>query len=245
MIETISLIALASILLAGVITALLPCTYPMLIGYIALIIGEKESGTGHLLRVMWSFLAGFTLVYILFGSVAGLFGQFSREALIFNSGKPILLTLGALFFITVGLVMLDVIPLPRKMRGIQFIPLPKKISSRSWWRAFFIGTIFAAGWSPCIGPVLAAILVLAGTPGSVLIGASLMLLFALGMAVPFIILTLLYARASAYIQIIGTYTSVMRVAAGLLFILLGVSFMINDFSFLSTVQPFGFLGRYI
>ena len=237
---------LAAVILAGTVTVFLPCTYPMLIGYIALIVGDAKSGnTLHALYITGWFFVGFSATYAFFGSLAGLFGQVSQTSLLFNESRQLLAVLGAVFFIAIGLVLLRALPLPQKLRGIRSIPLPKGLSFHSWWGALLVGGIFAAGWSPCIGPVLGGILILAGSSGSVAAGALLMFLFAVGMMLPLVVLTILYSKVSGYLQGVERYIPIMRFLGGALFILIGVSFLLEDFSFLGDIQPPAYFEKYI
>ena len=96
-----------------------------------------------------------------------------------------------------------------------------------------------------LGPVLGGVLLLAGSSESIGVGALLLFIFALGMVLPFVVLTGIYIRAAEYITTIGSYTGVLQKGAGILFIILGTALLFNDFSFLGTVQPPDFLNRYI
>ena len=246
MIENLSLVSFFAPVLAGVVTAFLPCTYPMLVGYIALMLGDTEHGnTRRALKTTAWFAGGFAFAYMIIGSIAGLFGQFSQTTLLFNSSKPILLTIGAVFFIVIGLIMLQAIPLPDKLKRIRSIPLPKGLSVHSWWGSFVIGVIFAVGWSPCIGPVLGGILILAGSSGSIVSGALLLLAFAVGLALPLMVIAVLYSQAVGSVRRLEKYIPIMRVIGGILFIILGISFIIGDFSFLNVAGPPAFLEQYI
>lgn len=245
--EQVISVSVTAAVFAGVITAFLPCTYPMLIGYIALLIGggERERLVSRaLLTTLW-FFVGFTLVYMLFGGIAGLFGQFSGVALLVNSLKPALVTVGALFFIVVGFILLGVLSLPAKLKGIYSFRIPKALPVHSWWGALTIGAIFAAGWSPCVGPVLGGILVLSASSGSIVQGTFLMGAFALGIMLPFAALAVLYTRTARYLERAGKIIPFMRVLGGMLFILLGIFFLTGSTVFLVDVYPTGFFERYI
>ena len=246
MVEHLSVTLLSAVILAGGITVFLPCTYPMVIGYLSLLVGDERSGdTMHAVRTTAWFFAGFTATYALFGSIAGFFGQFSRTVLLFNESKSLLLLLGGAFFIVIGLLLLRAVPLPSRLRGIRSIPLPKKVSVHRWWGAPILGIIFAAGWSPCIGPVLGGILVLAGSSGSVSVGALLLVLFSVGMFIPILALAVLYSRVARYITGVERYMNIARIVGGIMFIALGISFIIGDFSWLAVVRPPEFLEAYI
>ena len=246
MIEAVSLISFVIVILAGIVTVFLPCTYPMVLGYIALIIGDEDSNNipYALTTTAWFFI-GFAVTYTVFGGVAGLFGQFSQTTLLFNNAKPVLVTIGAVFFILVGLVLLRAVPLPEKLLGNKSFPIPKLLPVHSWWGVTLIGAIFAAGWSPCVGPVLGGILTLAASSGSAITGMLLLFLFAAGMMIPLTIITLLYTQAAERLKKVNKFLPTMRVIGGLLFILLGIVFLVGDLSLFGQIKPPEFLEKFL
>lgn len=246
MLEPISLVSFAVALLAGVVTVFLPCTYPMLLGYIALIIGDEDSNNlSYVLTTTQWFFTGFAVTYTVLGGVAGLFGQFSRTALLVSGLKPIAVVVGAIFFILVGLILLRAVPLPEKLLGNKSFPIPQLLPVHSWWGITVIGAIFAAGWSPCVGPVLGSILVLAATSGSVISGMLLLFVFAVGIMVPLTIIALIYTRAAERLKKVDQFLPTMRVIGGSLFILLGIFFLIGDLSFFNSIGPPEFLEKFL
>lgn len=246
MIEQLSLISFAVTIFAGIITVFLPCTYPMVLGYIALIIGDEDSDNiPYTLTTTNWFFVGFAITYAIFGGIAGLFGQFSQTTILFNEIKPTLVIIGAVFFIIVGLVLLRAVPLPERLLNNKSFPIPKALSVHSWWGTTLIGAIFAAGWSPCIGPVLGGVLTLAASSGSTVTGMLLLVAFAAGIMLPLTILAIIYTKAADRLKEIPKFLPSMRIAGGILFIALGVFFLIGDLSFFSTVGPPEFLQRFL
>ncbi len=246
MTEYFSLFSFLTAAVAGTVTVFLPCTYPMIIGYIALIIGDRRNDDmTHILRITFWFFVGFTVTFMVFGSIAGLFGQFSETTLIVNSLRPILTIIGGVFFIIIGLLLLQAIPLPSKLRSMRAIPIPSSLTSHSWWRSCAIGAIFAAGWSPCIGPVLGGMLVLAASSQSVIAGTLLMFMFSVGMVLPMLVIALLYGKTAGRIRRFENIMPIMRVIGGALFIFLGIIFIMGDFSVLGSMSVPAFLVPYI
>ncbi|MCY4577107.1 MAG: cytochrome c biogenesis CcdA family protein [Candidatus Kaiserbacteria bacterium] len=246
MIEQLSIVSFAVTIFAGSITVFLPCTYPMVLGYIALIIGDEDSNNiPYTLTTTSWFFTGFAVAYAIFGGVAGLFGQFSQTAVWFNQAKPTLVIIGAIFFIIVGLVLLRAVPLPEKLLGNKSFPIPKMLPVHTWWGVTLIGVIFAAGWSPCIGPVLGGVLTLAASSGSVLTGMLLLCAFAVGIMIPLTILAVLYTKAAERLQEIPKFLPIMRSIGGLLFIALGIFFLFGDLSFFSKAGPPEFLQKFL
>ena len=218
----------------------------MVLGYIALIIGDEDSNNipYTCTTTMW-FFAGFAITYALFGGIAGLFGQFSQATALFNEIKPTIVLIGAIFFIIVGLILLRAVPLPERLLNNKSFPIPKALSVHSWWGTVLIGAIFAAGWSPCIGPVLGGILTLAASSGSTITGILLLVAFSVGIMLPLTILALLYTKAAERLEKIPKFLPSMRIIGGILFIALGVFFLIGDLSFFSKVGPPEFLQRFL
>ena len=246
MIEYLSLLSLSITTLAGIITVFLPCTYPMLLGYLALIIGDEDSNNiPYALTTTRWFFVGFAATYAVFGGIAGLFGQFSKTALLFNDIRPVILIVGAIFFILVGLVLLRAVPLPEKLLGNRSFSIPKLLPVHSWWGITLIGAIFAAGWSPCIGPVLGGVLTIAASSGSAAAGMILLLVFSFGMMIPLTILAIIYTKAAGRLKKIEAFLPTMRVIGGLLFIALGIFFLIGDPSFLGGIKPPEFLQKFL
>ena len=246
MLESILSISFPAAFVAGVIMVFLPCTYPLCLGYLALIAGDTGRGkVGKVVFLTLWFFVGFAFVYTLLGSAAGIFGQFTATTLFLTELQHILLILGGIFFLAIGLVMLQIVPLPSFLKGVHSIPFPRWLTPHSWWGATLLGAIFAASWSPCIGPVLGGILLLAASSGSFWYGALLLFVFSLGIMTPLLILSVLLSALSSRISVSDRFLSSLRFLAGVLFILLGVAFLFADFSFLGSLAPPSFFEDYI
>ena len=183
-----------------------------------------------------SFFLGFALTYAFFGSIAGLFGSFSEEVLFFNSARLWIQKAQGVVFLLIGFVMLRAIPLPKFMSGMKSIPLPKITMSR-WWSAGVVGIIFATGWSPCIGPILGGVLLLAAESGSVLTGTILLVIFSFGLLVPVFILSILYTVAKPHLAFANTLLPYIRFVVGFLFIGIGILAFTGNLDFFGAVGP--------
>ncbi len=95
--------------------------------------------------------------------------------------------------------------------------------------SFLMGGIFAIGWSPCVGPVLGAILVLAGTSGAVVSGALLLAVFSLGLAIPFMLVAYFYSQAGKYIQKLSKFLNIISIVGGLFLLLIGGLLVLDKF----------------
>lgn len=244
--ELISLVGIFSVLLAGAVTAFLPCNYPMILGYVSLLVGDKKNQRPLVaMKITFWFFVGFAVTYATFGSVAGFFGQFSQTTLIINNLKPILTVIGGTLFLVIGFILLNVFSLPQKLQGLKSIPLPKNLSINSWWSALSVGVIFAAGWSPCIGPVLGGVLLLAGASGSVLAGMILLLLFSFGIIIPMLLILIVYVKMARHLSLGERFIPYARIVSGALFIFLGVLFVTGNTGIFETFIPLESLQRYL
>jgi len=218
--------------ISGVLMFLAPCTLPIVPGYLGFISGVKaeELKTPELARLArkkiirsaFFFVLGFSTIFILFGILVGLAGA------LFAPYREILAQVGGVLIIFFGLMMLGLFRIPilsqdRKIRIPKWLEMGKSGSS------FLVGGIFAVGWSPCIGPVLGAILVLAGTTGAVLEGALLLAVFSLGLAVPFMLVAHTYTKASQYISQFSKWLNIISVVGGVFLVGIGMLLVLDKF----------------
>ena len=146
MIESILSISFPAAFLAGVVTVFLPCTYPLCLGYLALIAGESSQGRRLrvLITTLWFFL-GFGLIYTILGSAAGFFGQFTATTVFLSEIQSALVIFGGVFFIILGLVLLQVVPLPSVLKGLHSIRRTSDaliaLFIRTFGRANFLGPL--------------------------------------------------------------------------------------------------------
>lgn len=213
---------------AGVLMFIAPCTLPLVPAYLAFIAGVKPAEVSSaavrqkIVRNSLLYSAGFTLVFVGFGILAGLLGSVA------GSLRSVLIPLSGLLVIMFGLQMLHVVNLSRFFSS-QSVSIPLFLKPGSATGAFVIGAAFALGWTPCIGPVLATVLLLAGSLGTVMSGALLLFVFSLGLALPFLLVALLYARATHYIATHQRFLYVTEVLGGLLLVGIGLLLLTNNF----------------
>jgi len=209
--------ALSIAFLAGLLSFLSPCVLPLVPSYLAYVGGN--SATAQRRRTMINsllFVLGFSLIFIALGASASVLGGLIREQ------RSLLMVLGGLLVIAFGLVMLGVLRLPLLYRGqrLQF-----KGDSSTPVGAVLLGMAFAASWTPCIGPVLGAILTMAGAAGTLEHGVSLLAVYSLGLAVPFLAAALAiesflrFSRSfKPYLPWVERTAGVILVAVGLLMV---------------------------
>ena len=209
-------------LVGGMISFTSPCCLPLLPGYVSYISGLPVSELGRVqaraltLRAALLFVAGFTLVFTVLGVAAGLLGSLVVREL------PLVMDVAGAGMIVLGLAMAGVLRIPWLYRERRFalhrLPTGPKA-------AFGVGMAFAAGWTPCIGPVLATILATAAATRTAAWGALLLALFSVGLGLPFIGLALGLNRARGSLAWLRRHGRAIEVLGGLLLVGVGVLFV--------------------
>ncbi|MGM0396734.1 MAG: cytochrome c biogenesis CcdA family protein [Bacillota bacterium] len=204
---------------AGFLSFFSPCLLPMIPAYIMYITGvDMEDDISKvrmtaLLRTL-GFVLGFTIIFVIMGTSASFIGR------LFIQNKTIFFRISGVLIILFGLNMMGILNL--RMLGMEKrVKSPKKITS--WFSSILMGMAFAAGWTPCFGPVLASILVFAGTSATVSKGVLLLLIYSIGMAVPFLLTALFInvfikwmARAEKFLKYMPFISGIILVIFGVL-----------------------------
>ena len=207
--------------IAGVVSFISPCVLPLAPGYVAMISGvsveqlqQKQRGAnwGVLLNALL-FVAGFSILFVALGASAGVVGQFlSANRVVLNR----IAGAGIVFF---GLVLLGWIPIPALYRDARYHGAIKGGRLRS----FLLGLAFAFGWTPCVGPALTAMLMMASTQETVAQGTALLGVYSAGLAVPFLLVAVgisrflsLYQRWRRHLVWVERFAGVMLVTVGVL-----------------------------
>ena len=209
---------LLSAFFAGVFMFLAPCTLPLVPGFLSFVsAGEKKKVVINTLF----FILGFSLVFIMFGALASFLGT---KLLI---ARSVLSKIGGILIIIFGLYILRVFRLPffERVRNIFHFRHLKPGNSGS---AFILGVSFATGWTPCVGPILASILLIAGNTQTVLVGIFLLGIFSLGLALPFLITAILVHRTKNIFSKISEKKWVYKIG-GFLLIFIGVLLFTDNF----------------
>ncbi|MGH2751420.1 MAG: cytochrome c biogenesis CcdA family protein [Actinomycetota bacterium] len=216
---------------AGLASFLSPCVLPLVPGYISYMSGlsateESERASLRAGAVSLAFIAGFTAVFMALGLTATLLGHYLRQ------NQELLSQAGGVLIILLGLVFIGVIKLPWLYREKRFHPRPGAGMAGS----ALLGATFAFGWSPCIGATLGAVLTMAagrGASGGVGEGALLLLVYSMGLGVPFLLAGLGVSRLTGAVAWLRRHTRTINLASGALLVLVGLMFLSGQFFQLS------------
>lgn len=216
---------------AGVLMFLAPCTLPLVPGYLAFISGipeeEASASRRRVLKNAAAFALGFSIVFILFGLFAGAFGVF------LGTWRLVLSRAAGAVLVLFGLTMLGLFRLPI-LSGEYRARMPSILTVGKPQSSFLMGALFALGWSPCIGPVLGTILLMASASATALQGAYLLAVFSLGFSLPFLAAAFFIERAAFYISRLGSLAQGLSVFGGLLLILLGALMLSGNIGLITT-----------
>jgi cytochrome c-type biogenesis protein len=231
-------------LLGGLISFLSPCVLPLVPPYLSFLAGttfdrlQDTNDRAVRRRAMLAallFVAGFTTVFVLLGATASALGQVVRQYL------SLLSTVAGVAIIAMGLHFLGVFRIGLLYREARFhVPRPVGL-----WGAYVMGLAFAFGWTPCIGPILAAILAVAGSETSVAKGAVLLAVYSAGLGIPFLLAAFAMKPFAAFMKRMRARFALVERTMGGLLVLTGVAFLagwLADASYW-LLETFPVLGR--
>ena len=237
-------ISFGAAFLAGVISFVSPCVLPMLPTFVLILAGSSNTGAAAaeggasssgstLARNVLAFLLGFAVVFLALGATATVLGRFllTHLALVEKAGAVLLALLG--LFLS-GIISPSF--LYREWRPFLHRPSEGALGS------FLLGMSFTVGWTPCTGPILAAILIYAGQQATLSQGLWLLSFYVLGFAVPFLVLALLWRRLEKSVRSLYRFLPAVQKLAGLSLIALGVmmwfGWTLRFIGWLSSFAPF-------
>ncbi len=211
---------------AGALSFFAPCAVPLVPAYVAYLGGaalpdiQRDPGTFQRRIVAGGFLyvLGFGLVFIALGLAAGLVGAGAHRQTV------VLQRVGGVLVIVMGIALLGW--LPGRITGRAFSPFgwhaPVAMARRPQLAAFFLGVVFGTAWTPCVGPVLAAILVLAAQRQEILGGGLLLIAYTAGLGLPFVVSSLLVASFPSILKPLSRFAGRVSQVGGALLVVLGV-----------------------
>lgn len=226
-------IDMLSAFVAGLLTFFAPCTYPLIPGYLAFIGGEsvmgdarKEGLRRRMLLNAAIFLASFSLIFVILGAVSGAIGS---TLFLY---KDVLARIGGGLIVIFGLSLLGAVPWLKFPSWTVRLPAwarPGTISGSA-----LLGLILASAWTPCLGPVIGSIFILAGASGTAFSGALLFAAYAIGFSLPFFLLAFFFGSAMRTVQAVSRFVPVFAFASGALLVVTGILLALGKFGVLTS-----------
>jgi len=241
---TIAYVALA--FLAGIVSFASPCCLPLVPVYLSYMVGTTPADSPTARRVAFkqalAFVLGFTVVFVALGASFGLLGYVLRDY------TSILRQVGGVILIVMGLHVAGLIRISALYRQVS-VPAGRvlaksetgdgtvKVLAPSYARSTLLGVVFAAGWTPCIGPVLGGIIALATQSSTPVQGLIVLVVYALGLGVPFILVAVGATAASRRLVWFRKHEAGVSLVTGAMLILVGFLMFTNLFIKLSGSLP--------
>ena len=231
---------------AGLLSFVSPCVLPLVPSYVTYITGltleELTSETqrarvrGTIILNSLLFIAGFSTVFIAFGASASLAGQ------LLLTYQDFIRKLGGVLIVVFGLYIMGLLK-------IKFLMAEKRIHFTSrpagYAGSFLVGVAFAAGWTPCVGPILGAILAYASLSESMMAGVKLLSAYSMGIALPLFVTALAVDSFLNYFKKIRAYMYGISVVSGVFLVMLGVMIYTNSLTLLTSLLERHHIGWYI
>lgn len=218
-------VSIPAALAAGIISFLSPCVLPLVPPYLIYLTGatiehvandeEPQASKRAVMLSALVFVLGFSTVFVALGASASFVGGFIR------AWSAQLSIVAGIAIILMGLHFLGLTRIGFLMREGR-LPIPKPVGL---WGAYVMGLAFAFGWTPCIGPILAAILSVAASETTVTKGAGLLAVYSAGLGIPFLIAAFMVERFSAVLARMKNHLATVERVMGALMILVGIGFL--------------------
>jgi len=238
-------VTIATALLAGTLSFLSPCVLPLVPPYLVYLAGASLERLADaepeplvkrdVIVAAGLFVFGFSTVFVTLGAGASALGALIRAY------SDWLATLAGIVIILMGLHFLGLTRIGLLMREKR-VAMPKPVGL---WGAYLMGLAFAFGWTPCIGPILAAILAVAASEATVAKGAGLLAVYSLGLGIPFVVAALAIEPFAAFLSRFRAHLAMVEKAMGGLLVLTGIAFLTGFVSQASfwLLEVFPALGR--
>jgi cytochrome c-type biogenesis protein len=223
--------------LGGVLSFLSPCVLPLIPSYVSFITGMSFDDFRHgdkarvrKLTIVNSsaFVVGFSTVFILLGVSSSVIGKF------FAYYYDQIRIVGGIIIILFGLYVMGILKVGFLMSEHR---VHLKSKPRGYMGSFLVGLTFGAGWTPCIGPILGTILLIASTTGSAMQGFKLLVVYSAGLAIPFITTALLINWFLSHFSQIQRYMRLIMIISGLLLIAFGIILLTDNVHILLSIAP--------
>ena len=207
---------IGAVYVAGLLSFFSPCIFPLLPVYIGML---STSGKKSIIKTV-VFVIGLSTSFVLLGFGAGSIGSF----LISKTFRII----SGVIVIIFGIIQMEIVKIPFLERT-KLVDIKGK-EDDSIWGAFLLGFTFSLGWTPCVGPILASILFISSGGGIPYYGALMMFIYVLGLATPFVILSLSSKYVLTKVSAIKKHLGIMKKIGGLLIIIMGILLLTDKLS---------------
>lgn len=225
---------------AGIFSFLSPCVLPLIPSYLSFVSGvslEEMRGDQALRRVRWrlvlnsvAFIAGFSLIFVSLGASASFLGS------LFLGYRDVIRILGGLLIVCIGLYLIGLFKIPVLERYLQF---NLKDKPAGYVGSILVGITFAVAWTPCVGPILGAILALAGSSAEIERGILLLASYAAGLGLPFFLSALAIDSFFQFSRLFRRYIKPFHIAGGILLVLAGL-LLLTDYMTLLNIYVLRF-----
>ncbi len=197
--------------LEGMITFISPCLLPMLPIYVSYFAGDGEGNTRRVIKNALGFIIGFTAVFVTLGALAGTVGQLLKDyATIVNIVTGIIVIFFGLNFL--GIFKLNI------FKGSKFSGTKRL----GFFSSLLFGIVFSIGWTPCVGAFLGSALMIAANQGHIVEGMLMLLVYSLGLGIPFFISAILIDKLKGAFSFIKRHYNVINIVSGVLLVAVGL-----------------------
>ncbi len=231
-------ISIASLFLSlgmGLISFASPCILPLIPSYVSYITGISfddlvgpDTRRKHMRSTVLHalvFVAGFTVIFVILGATASLVGQLLIQYL------AAVRVAGGIMLILLGLFVSDVIPIPFLQRDAK---VQLKDRPAGFAGTFLVGVVFAAGWTPCTGPFLAAVLMQAAQSETMATGMVFLIFYSLGIGIPFILSAVAISAFLSSFSKLRKYFHIIKIASGVILVIMGVLLLTDKWTLLTS-----------
>ena len=205
--------------LEGIITFISPCILPLLPLYVSYFVGGNENGVKSKYNALVNslgFVLGFTIIFTLLGTLAGTFGSFIKEQ------SVIINILGGFIVVLFGANYMGIFKIPFLGRSLR---MNAEIKTFKFLSSILFGMIFAIGWTPCVGTFLGTALMIAVNSQDIIKGALMLLVYSIGLGIPFVICAILIDKLKETFNFIKRNYKVINRISGIILVIIGISIM--------------------